>query len=995
MKEIEDTSGRASADPEVVIITSPRETSCNDSNGECSDELLTGDPVEFRAYLRNSGDADLDNMQYSVGVYIDENGNRGQLASDGLGNDLSWNNYNAVCVTSPSCQNPVLAAGDYLDASGTLLKNFDGTVIEWTPSTGSYFIVVEVTSNVLGDPGNNEQSISVKVRDYYDVAVDLTWMSQGSPVSGSIEGNDGNPKDYQLSVSLDSGIPGMTIRDASVRVDYSDGSSTSFTVGVSNTVNVQETVGDSSSIQTGTRLVIGGNNNWVGVANGSITPPTTGQYSVTATLTQFVLYGAHGDSVCGASSNPTAVKYCEKTLTSSDWEDEYPGSNVATIDGSIETFHDLSLVQFQVWIGLDSEDPEVYGSIGIDITSTLSPGEYELYAEVGHVSSNSASLYNWSVDFTIADSSGNQVDLITANSCDSKVDEPNTQIGTATVKTPDAEMLVYACATVNLGEGDFSIEADANLLGQWDEQSLELNDRIGDMSFTNNRYEFDVSLTNFAPQILSLDINTETIVADTSRSSFIASASVFDVEGDSITYQWTDVNGVDLEGCEGEQQCEINIDESMTPTFRFNLYVEDSNGGYDTDYAEVSVLNMDWANSTEGFLADDLSVSYSMVYRSTGLSAQYLNSTAQTDISLPGYDGEYSSVAGFVMTPAGSFDTSDILEQSMTVQFKTELEVTSMWLNIGTQWLLLNDGTPNEVDADFSSYTYEWSQGSSMPAPASNFYLFNKVLTVASAPEANISGFKADATIAGGISIDWAVNGTMLSDERVVVSICESDANCSEPDESRYDDTRTSILYAGQNTVHGNTYYVTASICDGDLCSNEATATVVADKEVAGVTATDLTITESGETWVLNWNASSVDSDIASWLVCYLKASFTASEMNDLIGTSACVSADNESLVINKYSTVGTYDVHFSVVPVDVVGNTASSASMDSVEYTRSTDNTNPGDGEQTTDTEASSGVPTWTWGVIGIIVVVAFVAGAFILSRGDDGEDEGKDWDY
>ncbi|MBT4925481.1 MAG: hypothetical protein HON16_07005, partial [Euryarchaeota archaeon] len=26
MKEIEDTSGRASADPEVVIITSPRET---------------------------------------------------------------------------------------------------------------------------------------------------------------------------------------------------------------------------------------------------------------------------------------------------------------------------------------------------------------------------------------------------------------------------------------------------------------------------------------------------------------------------------------------------------------------------------------------------------------------------------------------------------------------------------------------------------------------------------------------------------------------------------------------------------------------------------------------------------------------------------------------------------------------------------------------------------------------------------------------------------
>ena len=65
MKEIEDTSGRASADPEVVIITSPRETTC-DSSGDCLDELLAGDPVNFRAYLRNSGDADLDNMQYTI-----------------------------------------------------------------------------------------------------------------------------------------------------------------------------------------------------------------------------------------------------------------------------------------------------------------------------------------------------------------------------------------------------------------------------------------------------------------------------------------------------------------------------------------------------------------------------------------------------------------------------------------------------------------------------------------------------------------------------------------------------------------------------------------------------------------------------------------------------------------------------------------------------------------------------------------------------------------
>ena len=78
MKEIEDTSARAEADPEVVVITSPRETTCT-SSGSCTDELLSGIPVNFKAYLRNSGDADLTNMQYQVTVYVDQGGTRGPL----------------------------------------------------------------------------------------------------------------------------------------------------------------------------------------------------------------------------------------------------------------------------------------------------------------------------------------------------------------------------------------------------------------------------------------------------------------------------------------------------------------------------------------------------------------------------------------------------------------------------------------------------------------------------------------------------------------------------------------------------------------------------------------------------------------------------------------------------------------------------------------------------------------------------------------------------
>ena len=66
-KEFEETSARAGADAEVVFVTSPRETLM--AGDEVTDQLLAGEPVNFKAYLRNGGDADLTNMQYQVTVY--------------------------------------------------------------------------------------------------------------------------------------------------------------------------------------------------------------------------------------------------------------------------------------------------------------------------------------------------------------------------------------------------------------------------------------------------------------------------------------------------------------------------------------------------------------------------------------------------------------------------------------------------------------------------------------------------------------------------------------------------------------------------------------------------------------------------------------------------------------------------------------------------------------------------------------------------------------
>ena len=59
-------------------------------NGEKADELLAGVPVNFRAYIKNSGDAALDDLQYHVTVYNSQAGGvRGDIAQDNNGNDLA------------------------------------------------------------------------------------------------------------------------------------------------------------------------------------------------------------------------------------------------------------------------------------------------------------------------------------------------------------------------------------------------------------------------------------------------------------------------------------------------------------------------------------------------------------------------------------------------------------------------------------------------------------------------------------------------------------------------------------------------------------------------------------------------------------------------------------------------------------------------------------------------------------------------------------------
>ena len=991
MNEYEETSGRASSDAEVVAITSPRETSTM-PNGEKADELLAGVAVNFRAYIKNSGDAALEDLQYHVAVYNSQNGNRGDIAQDNNGNDLQWTNGQVICMVG--CSQQSLAAGAFLNGGETTLVDSSGNAFEWMPNTGNYFVVVSVTSAEQGDPGNDEVSIAVSVKEYYDVIVDLTWVdSNGDDIDGNIQATDAT--DFRITVELDApSSPLMNIRNASVAISVSGATSNapaSATLGSSMTV---ETYNDFDSGQTDsdTRLVIGDdgdpltNGTYTGTATYTLTPPADGAFSVEVELTDYTVYES------GNCASITAT--CEVAKTGSD--DEFQGNNIAEIGGSSSTFHDIVLGEFQIWkeLGDDSEDSlAIYGGLGLDISSSLSPGTYLLYAEGLYASSSSSLLYEWQTNFTITDMSDNTQAVFVANECD--VDEGYTHavLGIATDKTPDASPNAVACTEITLGEGEFNIEADFLMIGAYDENDGSIDVKIGDMANSNNRYDYLVDVVNYAPQILSVETTAKEgteLIAGTSNNQFTATVTAFDVEGGELLYNWArNSDGQPIEGCDGNT-CTVTVDASMVPTFRFFVSVTDEYGLGDYVDVEVSVWNS--ATATSSGLANGVTAVYDLVYKGSSLDVTFADGDTTTELTLPGCDGTYAPAAAVVMSPSTTYDTKDISTQTIMVHFPNTVSATEMWLNVGTTYMQVASGTPEEIDATTSGYTYNIAAGSDMIIDGTTLYLLTEECATLAAPDNTVTGFTATAAKAGGITMNWQVSA-LLSDERVVLTLTDSAG--TEVAELEYLDGTFSTTYAGTNTMHGETYAISAAVCNGVGCSTAATASVTADKEVAAVTAENFKIDEVGETWVLDWDASSDDADVASWLVCYMKSSFTAEDMAQLVGTDACVATDDTGATINKYTQAGVFNVYFTAVPVDVVGNIATAGSIDYIEYSRDADNTNPGDGSTTTDSEASSGVPTWTWGVIGVVVVAAFIVGAFILSRGDGEEGDDKEWDY
>ncbi len=981
---IEDAGARAGADAEMVAITNPKETVCP-LGASCRNVMKVGDVTEFSAYIQNSGDADITEMSYSVTVYLsDADGNPSMVAKDSSGADLTWSNNDVICASASICDYQSLAAGSVL-GGGKHTMSVSGSPISWTPIKGLYVIEMVVSANPDVDVGNDAQQVFVSVEDWYDIELDLAWNSGNDVESGA------GSKDWTLTVTAN-GSDTFDPREVRVRLqtvgDVSaaqttdsvtiDSSGTNiFTAGVSTTVDVFENVSnDPPTITTGLRNVL---STWT--LQGSLTVAVENtddaSYGMKASLVDYTQYG-QWSSCAYTEDNETVENFCEESTT----KDAYPSTDSSTIEGFATVFNDIRISQMSVVQGFEADGTGQGTSVVSDTDdSDLNVGTSYLHVEVEHRGSEITSNYNWSVDFTVTDSAGVMVSTNDVTTCDAV--EPSYPMYGPLGVDQGASLQAYACVMVELSmDGEYTFTAN-----------LVNDSKMNDAKPSNNDRSMTLNVRNNAPIITSLDLMNEDELYFGQDDLLAMSVQVFDVDDPSSTnleIEWRSA-GAALPGCERASMqltCSLIILESYVTNFPVSVIVYDAHGGETSEELMLQV----WNDGSYSALTDSgLTLSYSMLYWGTSpFTLTATDGAAVSGESLPGYTGTYDSVGVIDYSPSTTYSANDVLSQSMTVQFDKSTGATSLWYVNGAIWTLISDAS-TDVDATTGMFSYTFPANSPVLS-AGTMVLMGGSLAQAEVPSASITGFNAAAGKAGAILLNWNVEGTMLSGDSIDVTICEA-INCTDAFETGLGVGNTTYTYSGQNTVHGMNYTVLVAVCNEVGCSSPVgTGSVIADSAVdGGAAATGLTIAAEGTIWTVSWTASGDQGDVASWKVCYNRGTFTASQIDEV----TCVTATGTSVDIDTSTwSAGTYTYHFTAVPVDALGNSVAAGAMNSIDYQRDADNSNTDDGTVVVGDDVSSGVPTWTWGVIGGVVVVAFIAGAFILSRGGSG-DEGKDWDY
>ncbi|MGB1436955.1 MAG: hypothetical protein ACPG7Q_02245, partial [Candidatus Poseidoniaceae archaeon] len=671
------------------------------------------------------------------------------------------------------------------------------------------------------------------------------------------------------------------------------------------------------------------------------------------------------------------------------------------ITGTLSTFHDIRISMLTVNQGYNNDGTGIATfTVGAGEPGDLSVGTSYIDAAVEHRGSTSTELYEWNVTFTVTNLDTNEVTTETVNSCLQGV-EPSynyAKLGTG----PEAFDQGHACMMIEFDVGTYTIEAD-----------LIMESKVTDQKPSNNLVSMEKEVRNNLPVISSLDLVTQGDLFLGMESMLEFEVSVFDaddVTGEGLTYTWVGgASSTPLAGCGGvggvARTCTTPIIQEFVTLFPVDVTVTDAHGGSVTETIQVTIWNDAVATDTSD---SGITMDYSLTYFDKAdftidISDGNADDCAGIDLPDPNgalgdlLSGKYTPIAVIDYAPETNYGATDVLAQSIDLTFDSALGASSLWYstscnNPALTQLLADGATNSEEDSTKSVLSAVLSGGT---LPAGQLMLVDAPLQAKDPPSAAIGSFNAAPGVGGDLVMNWGLTGTPLAGDKISISIMGTGVDF----EVDLDRGTSSYTYSGSSTTHGESYDIEVAVCNNDgLCSTPiGTATVVADKQVDNAAATGVSVTEAGDKWTLTWSATGTTDDVASWNVCYKnREAFDAANM-----PTTCVntgSADVLTADVMMSTAPGQYTVYFAVVPVDALGNTGTASSSGDAGADAAFFKANEGgdivDDNTDGDDTSSGELPGWTWGAIGGVVVVAFIAGAFILSRGGgDGED--KDWDY
>ena len=1014
----EEADGRAANDAALQGIHSPRATKTDAFTGELRNTVKSGESVNIDIAVQNVGDNNITEMNIEATIYLAD----GTVATDpgpdgqlGTADDsaLSWTDA-VICDDAASCPYDNLESGDWLGGGSYNVRDSSGAAIAWAAILGEYTIAVEV--DILSgddDEANDMSTVDFTVVNWYDLGVELSWDDGEDPSTSGVHDftmsvvSDGSEEWSARSVTVDLVVSGAPLTSAETGGNDILGTS-EHVAGTSQVVevffnvsadcldpgpdNVTGTADDGPCDPrngNGTRTVIDFGVAWTLAGSVNVDGNADGSYTIEAILKNYTIFGAAAECVetweeetTDPNNNTIRETKSSNNMCEVDVEtDDNNSNNEDDISGYIGSFHDIGVSSVLVAQGYDSMGQGDATSIATD--GDIGVGFSKLHATVEHRGSAGTGPYDWQVDFTVTDLSDDSTTTYTADECLTGV-APSYQhamLGDSMGGLPAG----YACVEHTFSSGKYKVEAAVSMVNSTsaDENSAN-DDSYGIYDARNNDPVLSLSLTTQG------DIKVGDIV------TFDADAfDAEDITGESLTYDWnrvtTDGMSVPIGECNagtdfpnGQRVCTAPVDSSWATVLPVSVTVTDPHGGEDSASHDLKVWNVGIGTGSSADGA--VSVSYALTY------------LAASDFTIAVTDGD--AVTG-VMLGSNSVDSlyvldmslvhkdaADVLDQTLTVTFPgTVGEDYSLYYELeGQGWTLL-DG--DAVQADSTNMTFEWDgAGVGGTLYSGSLGIFNVAADTGEVPANGISAAWGENLAGGDIAVKWNLSNDgadlLASDS---VQICTTADTCSTLAKDS-----TQHIISGD---HGEVFNVTVSVVNANGANaGVGTFTATADAQVDPVPAIDFGAVTNGSTsWTIALTTTDA-GDAESFHVCWKNGVFTAVQLTpeDL----SCVAADklDASVDVTKPGDTTQVVYHFAIYAEDDAGNILATDASTSITRWGTSSGDGGDGGTLGEDVEGEQSVPTWAWGVIIGIVVVAFGIGAFILSRGGEGG-EGKEWDY